>query len=94
MLRFQPWKIVTILVVVTIGIIYALPNFYPPSPAVQISIDSIEGKISKRVVDKIYKQVADTGLASTSFGWLTNDEEGLDSIIFRTDNYQDQLRLP
>tara|TARA_B100001113_G_scaffold350315_1_gene347243 strand:+ start:1073 stop:2899 length:1827 start_codon:yes stop_codon:yes gene_type:complete len=92
-LRFQPWKIVTILVVVTIGIIYALPNFYPPSPAVQISIDSIEGKISKRVVDKIYKQVADTGLASTSFGWLTNDEEGLDSIIFRTDNYQDQLRL-
>ena len=93
MLRFQPWKIVTILVVVTIGIIYALPNFYPPSPAVQISIDSIEGKISKRVVDKIYKQVADTGLASTSFGWLTNDEEGLDSIIFRTDNYQDQLRL-
>ena len=93
MLRFQPWKIVTILVVVTIGIIYALPNFYPPSPAVQISIDSIEGKISKRVVDKIYKQVADTGLASTSFAWLTNDEEGLDSIIFRTDNYQDQLRL-
>jgi len=92
-LRFQPWKIVTILVVVTIGIIYALPNFYPPSPAVQISIDSIEGKISKRVVDKIYKQVADTGLASTSFAWLTNDEEGLDSIIFRTDNYQDQLRL-
>ena len=93
MLRFHPWKIITILVFITIGIIYALPNFYPPSPAVQISIDSIEGKISNRVVEKIYRQVEDTGLASTSFGWLTNNEEGLDSIVFRTDNYQDQLRL-
>ena len=93
MLRFQPWKIITILVVITIGIIYALPNFYPPSPAVQISIDSIEGKIPNRVVEKIYRKVEDTGLASTAFGWLKTNEEGLDSIIFRTDNYQDQLRL-
>ena len=85
MLRFQPWKIITILVVITIGIIYALPNFYPPSPAVQISIDSIEGKIPNRVVEKIYRKVEDTGLASTAFGWLKTNEEGLDSIIFRTD---------
>ncbi len=92
MLRFQPWKIITILVVITIGITYALPNLYPPSPAVQISIDSIEGKIPNKVVEKISQQVADTGLSSYAFKFSDNNE-GFDSIVFPTDNYQDQLRL-
>tara|TARA_B100001564_G_scaffold325567_1_gene307182 strand:+ start:380 stop:2200 length:1821 start_codon:yes stop_codon:yes gene_type:complete len=90
-LRFQLWKIVTILFVITIGITYALPNFYPPSPAVQITLDGSLGKISPNIAKRIKKLATETEI---SFSSNFNEElDGYDSILFKAENYQDQVKL-
>ena len=35
--RYPLWKYLLILIVLLVGVIYALPNLYPADPAVQIS---------------------------------------------------------
>ena len=91
MLRFQLWKIITIIFVISIGITYALPNFYPPSPAVQITLDSSLGKISPNIARRIYKMAEDTSVNFTSN--ISNDTDGYDSILIKAENYQDQIKL-
>ena len=83
MLRFQLWKIVIILFVITIGITYALPNFYPPSPAVQITLDSSLGKISPNVARRIEQLASETEISFSSN--LTKDLDGYDSILFKAE---------
>ena len=91
MLRFQLWKIITIIFVISIGITYALPNFYPPSPAVQITLDSSLGKISSNIARRIYQMAEDTSVNFKSN--ISNDTDGYDSILIKTENYQDQIKL-
>ncbi len=91
MLRFQLWKIITIIFVISIGITYALPNFYPPSPAVQITLDSSLGKISPNIARRIYQMAEDTSVNFTSN--ISNDTDGYDSILIKAENYQDQIKL-
>lgn len=91
MLRFQLWKIITILLVITIGVIYALPNFYPPSPAVQVTLDNSSGQISKNIAIRL-----DSLAKKSSIFYLSNisqDYESNDSILFKTGSYQDQIKL-
>ncbi len=35
--KYPLWKYLLILMVCTLGVIYAMPNLYPPDPAVQIT---------------------------------------------------------
>ena len=91
MLRFQLWKIITILFVITIGIIYALPNFYPPSPAVQITLDSSLGKISPNVANRIEQLATETEISFSSN--LEAKLDGYDHVLIKVKNYQDQIKL-
>ena len=91
MLRFQLWKIIVILSVISIGIIYALPNFYPPSPAIQITIDSSSGQISQNIARRVDSLVQDTSINYSSN--ISSDTIGYESILIKTENYQDQIKL-
>ena len=91
MLRFQLWKIIVILSVISIGIIYALPNFYPPSPAIQITIDSSSGQISQNIARRVDSHVRDTSINYSSN--ISSDAIGYESILIKTENYQDQIKL-
>lgn len=91
MLRFQIWKILTILFVITIGFTYALPNFYPPSPAVQITIDSSSGKISPIIAKRIVDLTEKSSISYSSN--ISSEIDGYDSILIKAENYQDQIRL-
>lgn len=91
MLRFQLWKIIVILSVISIGIIYALPNFYPPSPAIQITIDSSSGQISQNIARRVDSLVQDTSINYSSN--ISSDAIGYESILIKTENYQDQIKL-
>ncbi len=91
MLRFQLWKIIIILFVITIGITYALPNFYPPSPAIQITLDSSLGKISPNIAKRIEQLATETEISFSSN--LNEELDGYDSILFKAENYQDQVKL-
>jgi len=90
-LRFQLWKIIVILSVISIGIIYALPNFYPPSPAIQITIDSSSGQISQNIARRVDSHVRDTSINYSSN--ISSDAIGYESILIKTGNYQDQIKL-
>jgi preprotein translocase subunit SecD len=90
-LRFQIWKILTILFVITIGVTYALPNFYPPSPAVQITIDSSSGKISPIIAKRIVDLTEKSSISYSSN--ISSEIDGYDSILIKAENYQDQIRL-
>ena len=91
MLRFQLWKIIVILSVISIGIIYALPNFYPPSPAIQITIDSSSGQISQNIARRVDSLVQDTSINYSSN--ISSEVIGYESILIKTENYQDQIKL-
>ena len=91
MLRFQIWKILTIIFVITIGVTYALPNFYPPSPAVQITIDSSSGKISPIIAKRIVELTEKSSISYSSN--ISSEIDGYDSILIKAENYQDQIRL-
>ena len=91
MLRFQIWKILTILFVIIIGVTYALPNFYPPSPAVQITIDSSSGKISPSIAKRIVSLTEKSSISYSSN--ISSETDGYDSILIKAENYQDQIRL-
>lgn len=91
MLRFQIWKILTILFVIIIGVTYALPNFYPPSPAVQITIDSSSGKISPIIAKRIVELTEKSSISYSSN--ISSEIDGYDSILIKAENYQDQIRL-
>ncbi|MCK5669366.1 MAG: protein translocase subunit SecD [Gammaproteobacteria bacterium] len=45
--RYSSWKYILILIVIAVGILYALPNLYGSAPAVQISASSVSVEISE-----------------------------------------------
>ena len=87
MLRFQFWKIFLIFSVLSIGAIYSLPNIFPPDPAVQITFNSAGGNFNEKVVDSIREVAKKSNLDFISM------ETDSKSILFRTENYEDQVRL-
>lgn len=87
MLRFQFWKIFLIFSVLSIGAIYSLPNIFPPDPAVQITFNSAGGNFNEKVVYSIREVAKKSNLDFIS------SETNTKSILFRTENYEDQVRL-
>ena len=87
MLRFQFWKIFLVISVLFIGAIYSLPNIFPPDPAVQITFNSSGGSFNERVVASIEDNAKADNL---NFISMESDSK---SILFRTKNYEDQIRL-
>ena len=87
MLRFQFWKIFLVISVLFIGAIYSLPNIFPPDPAVQITFNSSGGSFNERVVASIEDNAKDDNL---NFISMESDSK---SILFRTKNYEHQIRL-
>lgn len=62
MLNTYPWwKNLLIVVAIAMGVVYALPNIYPPDFAIQISTDASEGVVSQKVLDLAVKAVTDAG---------------------------------
>jgi len=86
-LRFQFWKIFLIFSVLSIGAVYSLPNIFPPDPAVQITFNSAGGNFNEKIVDSIKKVAKKSNLNFIS------TEIDSKSILFRAENYEDQVRL-
>jgi preprotein translocase subunit SecD len=61
--KFPLWKNLLILLIVTIGFVYAAPNLYPPDPAIQLSGQSGAMVIDQVVLDKIEGSLDEAGIA-------------------------------
>ena len=72
---------------VSLGIVFFLPNIFPPDPSVQITTSSVNDGFSDEFLNNLEENINRSGLNSKSF------EKNEKSILIRTNSYQDQLEL-
>ncbi len=64
--RYSSWKYILILIVVVVGIIYALPNLYGSAPALQISASSATAEVSELTELQVNIALDDANIESVS----------------------------
>jgi len=83
--RYGLWKYILILIVLSFGVIYSLPNLYSPDPAVQVSYNS-----SSQSADVNLQYRIQSVLDSDSL--LSKIELNDDYVLIRLESYEDQLK--
>ena len=86
MRRYGISKYLFILIVLSFGIIYALPNLYSPDPAVQISYSSSSQEIDTNLVKRINTTLGKDAL-------LPKIEQFDDYVLLRLGSLEEQLRV-
>jgi len=79
------WRYLTILVVMAISLVYALPNIYPNDPSLQIS-GTRGTEVSQTIVDKISAELTAKQIQAKS----STLEKG--QLLVRFNNTEDQLK--
>ena len=64
--RYPSWKYILILIVIIVGILYALPNLYGSSPALQISASSSTAEVSELTELQVNIALDDADIESVS----------------------------
>jgi preprotein translocase subunit SecD len=80
------WRYLMILGIVTLGVIYALPNLFQPDYALQIRSDSADAVMTPMVLSTATAALAEAGIAIRA----TDIDER--NLIIRVNNDVDQLR--
>jgi preprotein translocase subunit SecD len=88
---FPAWKYVMLVVLLAVGVIFALPNIYPPDPAIQITKENgslIEASLFKEIQDRLVEK----GLTLKS----AEVEDGKSLIRFanKDDQFKASAELP
>jgi preprotein translocase subunit SecD len=60
--RYPAWKYATIVVVLLLGLVYALPNFFGEAPAVQVSAGKSSVKVDAATQERVVQVLKDGGL--------------------------------
>nr|WP_298410512.1 protein translocase subunit SecD [uncultured Halomonas sp.] len=84
--RYPLWKYLLILVVLIVGLIYALPNLYPEDPAVQISSSRANISLDERQLERVSSALDDAGITVKRI-----DDEANGALI-RLADAEDQLK--
>jgi len=83
--RFPIWKNILIIVVVCIGIVYSLPNYFGEDPSVQISAQR-NAPLDDSILAKINTSLSNAGVEPVSSQLQT------ESILVRLKNLEDQRK--
>jgi preprotein translocase subunit SecD len=86
--RYPVWKNLFVLVVFSLGVVYALPNIYPPDFAVQISTESADGTFTEHALNTAAARLKEESVEY--FGAEMQENGGL--IRFRNDEAQLRAR--
>ena len=87
MLNTYPlWKNLAVLLVVVLGITYAMPNIYPPDYALQISVDDVEAQVTEHSLALAVDALTEAGIEVIGSELVSGRGE------VRVTNDQDQLR--
>ena len=86
MKRYGLWKYILILIVLSFGVIYSLPNLYSPDPAVQISYIRSSQSADINLRDRITKALDESSLSPLV-------ELNKDYALIRLNSYEDQLKV-
>lgn len=60
--KYPLWKYLLILLVIALGVIYALPNLYPDDPALQLSTQKSTSVVDQRTIATAEKALQDAGI--------------------------------
>jgi preprotein translocase subunit SecD len=60
--RYPAWKYITIVIVLLLGLVYALPNFFGEAPAVQVSAGKSSVKVDAATQERVVQVLKDGGL--------------------------------
>ena len=88
--RYPLWKYLTVLVVVIIGIVYTLPNFYGDAPAVQISSARTTVRITPDFLGQVQSMLGQANIPFVSAYYQQNGTNG--NIQVRFTSPDDQLK--
>lgn len=83
--RYPLWKYLLIVFVLTVGLIYSLPNLFPADPAVQISSARSETPISAQQREQIQSALSEAGIA------IRATEVSDNAVLIRLEESDDQL---
>ena len=83
--QYKIWQIILIYSVLVFGILYALPNFYPTKPAIQIAFGDTAKLLNTNVKDELSKVLSDKEIAFNEI----NIEQNSAKVIF--DDVENQL---
>jgi preprotein translocase subunit SecD len=86
--RYPLWKNLLVFIVVSLGVVYALPNIYPPDFAVQISTESADGTFTEGALNAATARLEQESVEY--FGAEMQEKSGL--IRFRNDESQLRAR--
>ena len=88
--RYPVWKYLLIAVVLVLGVLYTLPNFYGEAPAVQISSGKSTLKLSSDLADRLAGQLEEKAMKPD--GVFFEETLGGGTIKLRFKNTDEQLR--
>lgn len=60
--RFPLWKYVLLIVVISVGFIYALPNLYSPDPAIQVTANSRAANVDDALLKTLGAALSEAGI--------------------------------
>ena len=83
--RFSIWTYTFILMVLSVGVIYSLPNLYPAKPAIQIAYTDSGKSADQILLNQVKDILEDQSTGVESVGLKDNN------IIAKFDNFDDQL---
>jgi len=83
--RYGLWKYILILLVLSFGVIYSLPNLYSPDPAVQVSYNSSSQSADVNLQNRIQSVLDSDSL-------LSKIELNDDYVLIRLESYEEQLK--
>ena len=86
MKRYGLWKYILILLILSFGVVYSLPNLYSPDPAVQVSYNSSSQSADVNLQNRIQSVLDSDSL-------LSKIELNDDYVLIRLKSYEDQLKV-
>ena len=83
--RFSIWTYTFILLVLSIGVIYSLPNLYPAKPAIQIAYTDSGKSADQILLNQVTQILNDQNISTESVGLKENN------IVAKFTSFDDQL---
>lgn len=90
--RYPLWKYIMIGIVLVIGLIYTLPNFYGESPAVQISSGKATVKVTEDTLNRVQTALANAKLNPNGVFFEQGAQQNMIRVRFDPTQTEEQLQ--
>ncbi len=85
MKKYPAWRYALLLIVLGVGILYALPNLYPAQPAIQVTYTDSAKSADQKLLSIIQSELFDAGISTEDLSLKNNN------IVVQFQSLDDQL---